>query len=261
MTVRDEKVDKTNGAVGGDASATGGDPMGGEDGGGEDGGGEDGGGEDGGGEDGEGEDGGGEDGGDEGEPSLWGVGIACSDGAQCATGFCHDAVFGGAVCSDCGENADCVAAGTGINCTQLAIGPNNPYFTCSDGALGESCDADDGCAEGNYCGEVFQGLGRKTCGECADSSHCTDGDKTLCVFVDVVGPGGGGGGGGPAGNGFYLQCVVPGFLADGNVCDAEGELAKGTAWSYPMMKGWRCVATAGPTRMTVRRARCASLHP
>lgn len=137
------------------------------------------------------------------------LGDMCMSDDDCAEDLVCNGVVGlGGICSECGGDSDCP---DGSNCTITS----NGYFECGDGGQGQMCESDAACAGDLYCAEVVDlgGLfNGNFCSECAEDSHCMDGQ--LCApqveFMDFMNFGG------------QRVCIDPETAPNGSLCDAEG---------------------------------------
>ncbi|MEE9386557.1 MAG: hypothetical protein V3V08_24340 [Nannocystaceae bacterium] len=142
------------------------------------------------------------------------VGEACESDSACAAGLCTIAHYGYGRCDACGSDQDCREAGIGLNCTysrELGVS------VCGEGALGESCDSHEGCAD-EACTDA-------RCSMCRDSQQCRDsgtGANCTRVFEPIEWI-------------FFHQCL-PGEL--GERCDEAEACLNGWCASTPI--GRRC---------------------
>ena len=97
------------------------------------------------------------------ESTLFDLGDDCTDGNECASGFCN-----GDVCSECTGDNDCAGGGTCVDDTG-GVG----YFVC-EGGLGDLGDA---CTDGSECASGF--CNGNVCSECEDNNDC--GAAEACV--------------------------------------------------------------------------------
>lgn len=138
------------------------------------------------------------------DEDLWDNGVKCSSDSQCKSGICNESIFGD-VCSECQNSSDCVAAGTGINCSPI-LGASGFVYECTHGAVGEECTADADCAGELYCSEM---VGMWRCSECRDDEDCRDKPETICTDTGST-------------SGVWLACSPTGTKLDGYQCDIEG---------------------------------------
>lgn len=142
-------------------------------------------------------------------------GSMCASDDDCESMNCYSVPIPGipAFCADCNEDQDCVDAGTGISCSIDLFAMN---AACAPGVEGNNCEGDEACMDPLVCAPVIETGGLlplDTCGECADSSMCMNGD--LCTPV-LMGLGG------------SNQCVAPGSVMNGGLCPddpVEGDMA------------------------------------
>ncbi len=111
----------------------------------------------------------------------------CSQDSQCPQGqVCYLVPLLGGTCGECKVDADCPDGGcTAPNLIQ-GLGS-----VCNTGQLCDGCEDDSSCNDPDYpyCGLVIDAAGIlqvKTCGECADDSHCPE-DRPNCspVIEDI----------------------------------------------------------------------------
>ena len=92
------------------------------------------------------------------------LGDACTEGADCASGFCNEEV-----CSECEGNGDCEGSSICVEDTELG------YFVCEEeaelAALGEACTEGVDCESG-FCNE-------EVCSECENNEDCAGANE--CV--------------------------------------------------------------------------------
>lgn len=124
-------------------------------------------------------------------------GSDCMDPSDCESGFCFDGPGpGGGSCSECIMDSDC-AMGT---CSfEFEMG----FAVCTDGALGDGCDSDEGCMGALVCAPQLGDFANH-CSECGETAPC---DAGVCSpFYD--------------GSPFqgYLHCVDPGTVENGDGC-------------------------------------------
>ena len=139
--------------------------------------------------------------------ALGNLGDMCTIDDDCAEDlFCNGVSGFGAVCSECGSDADCDQG----NCTF-----DGAYFICGDGSVGQMCETDEACGEGLYCAEVVDlgGLvNGNFCSECKDDSQCPEGQ--LCApqveFTNLMDASG------------QRTCIEPNTAPNDQLCDAEG---------------------------------------
>lgn len=134
----------------------------------------------------------------------------CMSPAQCMTGNCYkitipvDGLPPG-ICSECDEDADCVAAGSGISCTVdvMTLGG-----ACTDGGLGSYCETQAACQPQFFCDPIVdgaEGLLPDACNECRVDSDCVSPER--CVpAIDVATYSG------------QKSCVAPGGVANDGLC-------------------------------------------
>jgi hypothetical protein len=103
--------------------------------------------------------------------NLGGLGDPCTDGAQCASGFCNNDL-----CSECEGNGDCPGAQTCVDDT-AGVG----YFVCL-GDLAAICQSGTDCASG-FCFNP-PGPGSHYCSECETNTDC--GSTTPTCTWDAV---------------------------------------------------------------------------
>lgn len=140
-------------------------------------------------------------------------GDPCQDAAECASGFCRDAPGpGDGVCSECEMDADC----DGGTCSfEFDAG----YAVCTDGALGDGCDSDEGCAGALVCARQFGDAGPRHCSECGPELACAG--ETVCAPVyEDDSPFQG-----------YLGCIVPGTVEAGGGCPVVDAIGDGAVCS------------------------------
>ncbi|MEE9385550.1 MAG: fimbrillin family protein [Nannocystaceae bacterium] len=143
-----------------------------------------------------------------------GVGEACQSDSACAAGHCTIAHYGYGQCDACDSDQGCQEAGVGLNCTYSR---DLGVSVCSDGALGESCDAHKGCAD-KACTDGH-------CSMCRDAQQCRDsGEGANCARVFE-----------PVEWLFFHQCL-PGEL--GEKCEEPEACLDGWCASTPT--GRRC---------------------
>lgn len=137
-------------------------------------------------------------------------GAECMSGAQCMTGNCYkimlpvDGLPPG-ICSECDEDADCVAAGSGISCTVDSVSLGG---TCTDGGLGSYCESQAACQPQFFCDPIVdgaEGLLPNACNECRVDGDCTA-PKRCVPAIDVAAYTG------------QKSCVAPGAVADDGLC-------------------------------------------
>lgn len=142
-------------------------------------------------------------------------GGTCASDADCESMNCYkNDILMIAICAECNEDADCVAAGTGTACN-LDLGTQS--ISCGDGANGSTCMSDEACMS-THCDAVIEvpipGVIPDTCGECSSSADCAMG--TICSpnfdFMAFSG---------------QKICVEPGSVANDQLCPsgAEGDMA------------------------------------
>jgi hypothetical protein len=140
-------------------------------------------------------------------------GSMCSTDDECASMNCYTIPMFGGFCAECNEDADCVEAGTGISCSIDLFSMN---AVCAPGVEGNNCESDAACMDPLVCAAVIETGGflpLDTCGECADSSMCMNGELCSPVLMGIGGSN---------------QCVAPGSVANDALCptnDAEGDMA------------------------------------
>ena len=106
-----------------------------------------------------------------------GLGDACADGAECASGFCNNDI-----CSECLVNGDCDVQ------QDCNWDPGLDYFTCQGtGDLGDSCDNDGQCADGFCAGGVCSECAAD--GDCGQTGSCVDDTAGVGWWVCVSGLG------------------------------------------------------------------------
>jgi hypothetical protein len=102
------------------------------------------------------------------------LGDPCFADDECESGHCFQ-FPGGAegICSECGGDDDCNAAGTMPGTCGLG---DSPWFVCTDGHAGALCQASENCQAGLSCEEVYPSYFQ--CSECSTSDDCAD--ATAC---------------------------------------------------------------------------------
>jgi hypothetical protein len=144
------------------------------------------------------------------------IGDACDGDADCVSMNCYkNMVLMVAICAECNEDADCVAAGTGTACN---INVGTQSIVCSDGSNGATCMSDEACQSG-HCDAVIEvpipGVLPDTCGECSSSADCDMGMICSPTF-DIMAFSG------------QKKCIAPGSVPNNALCpsdEAEGDMA------------------------------------
>ena len=136
-------------------------------------------------------------------------GSTCESDADCESMNCYkNDILMLAICADCNEDADCVAAGTGTACS-LDLGTQS--IACTDGPNGSTCMS-------GHCDAVINvpipGIIPDTCGECSSSADCTMPDICSPNFDTMAFSG-------------QKSCVAPGSVENDQLCPdgAEGAMA------------------------------------
>lgn len=137
-------------------------------------------------------------------------GSECMSNAQCMTANCYkimipvDGLPPG-ICSECDQDADCVAAGSGISCT---VDSASLGGVCTDGGLGSYCESQAACQPQFFCDPIVdgaEGLLPNACNECRADSDCAAPER--CVpAIDIVQYTG------------KKSCVAPGTVANDGLC-------------------------------------------
>lgn len=134
----------------------------------------------------------------------------CDLDGDCQSGYCYQIPMLGGVCSECITDADCE---TGSCQPDFGAG----YAVCTEGALGNDCMSDRGCAPGLVCADVFGagGLSPTRCSECSPDLPCPDGQGcTLNTDNGLLDA--------------YLGCVDGGTVPLGETCPVVGGVGDGT---------------------------------
>lgn len=120
------------------------------------------------------------------------LGERCESNESCAEMKCRmrsaDSTSG--TCSKCLDDQGCRDDGTGLNCVfkPSEVEDDPEYYDCSDGALGERCEANESCADAK-CHLDSADATRGTCSACLDAAECrASGDGTNCSFLDSQDP-------------------------------------------------------------------------
>ena len=132
------------------------------------------------------------------------LGDPCTDGTECASGFCKEEV-----CSECEEDSDCDGALTCEENTDLG------YYIClgGTGGLGTICTESADCASG-YCYETD--VGPDLCSECETQDDCP-GEQVCRMNLGET----------------YATCQDTGGLGD--PCTDGGDCESGYCYERPMV--------------------------
>jgi hypothetical protein len=141
-------------------------------------------------------------------------GAQCGGEEECESGFCYQIPMLGGVCSECLMDADC---GTGT----CSVDFNAMYAVCTDGALGNMCDSDEGCMGELVCTELIDTGGlfnASFCSECGPTAPCM-GDAICTPVFDTMGLGG------------HSSCADPGSVDNGSGCPLVDGMGDGAVCS------------------------------
>jgi hypothetical protein len=151
------------------------------------------------------------------DPGSQPNGSSCSENAECESLNCYvSPVTMVGVCGVCNEDKDCVDAGTGISCSE---DPGDLMPFCAPGELGNQCMSEAACMPGLFCTPNIEGLEgflANTCGECASSDDCPNGELCSPTLDN------------PNNAAGQKMCVPPGSLPQDALCPttpADGDAA------------------------------------
>lgn len=136
-------------------------------------------------------------------------GADCTDPSQCVSGFCVDVPGpGDGVCSECNMDADC---DMGTCSFDFQAG----YKLCTDGALGDGCDSDEGCAGPLVCTTLYGDAGPHRCSECSATTPCAEGTTCSPTIGNSAFQG-------------WLACVAPASVELGDGCPVVDGVGDGS---------------------------------
>ncbi len=134
-------------------------------------------------------------------------GSMCGSDADCESMMCYEIPMFGGFCSDCKSDADCPPETPSCSLDALSM-----QAECVAAGLGVQCSNDAICAGADLvCQSIIPGAELflpqiQTCGECKpNGNECTDG--TICnATLDFMNFGG------------YTECIEPGTVANDGLC-------------------------------------------
>ncbi|MBC8074177.1 MAG: hypothetical protein IAG13_38010 [Deltaproteobacteria bacterium] len=137
-------------------------------------------------------------------------GAECASNDECESEFCYQIPMLGGLCSECLMDADCKAGTCAVDFTAM-------YAMCTDGALGNMCDSDEGCMGDLVCTQLIDTMGlfnANYCSECGPTAPC-EGEQICSPTYDASGISG------------HFSCAEPGSAPNNAGCPIEDGMGQG----------------------------------